>query len=125
MTIKLTPRSTVELTRELWMWMVSELKKAINDLDYPSPEKEYWPEWERYGRMQNDCPCCEYVSQLKESGCNSCPLFGYWTNTLCSRCEDVGSPYLDWLNFTHILDKFEAAEEIVDICDKWLEDHKE
>ena len=61
MASKLTKKKAIQISKELWAWLAET-----------GNEKEDWPGWEEYGRMQDDCPLCEYVSD--KNHCSSCPL---------------------------------------------------
>ncbi len=77
--MKLTKKKALEIAIELWEWIV----------DNPGKLKHEWTEWEKYGRMLNSCPLCEYACR---ADCIKCPLkWGYY------GCEDNDiSQYIKW-----------------------------
>lgn len=125
---KLTKRQTLEICRELWMWLYetgSELKKS-------------WHGWMKYGLMDTNCPCCEYAISKKIEGakrgrCVICPLSNYaWTKSVvrgyCTSMDGT-SFYRLWMFDTS--DEVERsvvrsywAAWMVDACDRALEDLK-
>lgn len=79
--MNLTKRKTLEILKELWLWCAENPQKL----------KSQWPGWEKYGEMENDCPCCEYckdedeVARCKEG----CLLWNYWPG----YCYDPGRAF--------------------------------
>jgi len=82
--MRLSRKNAIKLCIEVWTWCAETGKP-----------KEDWPEWDKYGDIDNDCWFCEYDEQQKkkkrlQSCCGDCPLkiklghycsktaFGYW-----------------------------------------------
>lgn len=68
--MKLSRKKAIALCIELWEWLAKTGKK-----------KEDWPNWEKYGDIQDDCWFCEYATQRRQvnkndgSICIYCPYY--------------------------------------------------
>lgn len=82
--MKLTLKQAFEIAVELWTDMTKTGRKHKWD----------WPDWEKYGRMVNDCPFCEYVGEgdKQRLNCHKCPLG--WGYDGCQQSEQ--SQYRLW-----------------------------
>ncbi len=109
--MNLTKRKALEICKELWTWMRDEKKES--DLD-----KSDWPKWDVYGDMENDCPICEYKSDIGKNCTDGCLLIPFaWK----SHCNLKRTPYN---KFVRDNGTPEDAQKIIDACDKALEDLK-
>ena len=63
--MRLTRKKAIELSIELWTWLAET-----------GGYKSQWPEWERYGFVEEHCFLCEYVSrEFGKPSCAHCPLY--------------------------------------------------
>jgi hypothetical protein len=85
--MRLTRAKSIELCIELWTWL-AETGKG----------KEDWPEWEKYGDIEQNCWFCEYDTQrlsinleddISDDCCKRCPLGGEF-----NKCLDMY--YYQW-----------------------------
>ena len=107
---RLTKRKALEITTELWQWMVEN----------PGNLKYQWPGWEKYGEMYGACACCEYVVRHDHKHtCTFCPLYGKWSNKEHSICNE--GPYDDWERSIDSKARTKHALAIVELCKKELE----
>lgn len=109
--MRLTKKKAIEITKELWGYLA----------ETGSESKRNWSGWKNYGKMEEDCPCCEYdVRHFADRPCRSCPLYDYWGDT--NRCSGgkSDSPYNVWHDAETKAERKQAAQKIVDICDKAL-----
>ena len=118
--MRLAKKKAVEITKELWEWCAETGK-----------DKEYWPGWKKYHAFQSDCPLCEYRARHSVvMSCHSCPLLGMWTGKQGSRCFEGDSPYDLWVitlednGLEDIEARKQYAQQIVDLCDRWLKEKK-
>lgn len=93
---RLTKIKALEICEELWSW----LAKTGNGY------KDDWPGWNKYGEMENECPCCEYNNQFSNFGeftCSKCPI--KWISEKekedfydCGypNCQQGPSPFAKW-----------------------------
>lgn len=90
--MKLSKKKALEICLELWTWL------AETGGEY----KEDWPEWEKYGYMKHNCPCCEYTKKRVRgdsySHCLWCPLLSFWPSNsfFGAPCCRLTSPYRMW-----------------------------
>lgn len=110
--MRLTKKKAVEITKELWEWCAKT-----------GEDKEQWPRWKEYGDFDADCPLCEYTGRYTFGRCRYCPLQGMWTPTSGSDCANTGSPYLMWDTSHNKKDRKKYAQQIVDLCDRWLKEN--
>lgn len=65
--MKLTEKKAIKISIELWEWLAETGK-----------HKHEWQGWEKYGRMSNNCPLCQY-RQVKGGeysiDCSVCPYY--------------------------------------------------
>jgi len=109
--MRLTKRKALEICRKLWEW----LRKTGGDDD----EKEDWPGWEKYGKMELDCPCCEYVGSYgRGDGCRKCPLAKLWPGAY--GCLEPRSPFKRWGSAKTPRTRRKYAQKIVDGCNEAL-----
>ena len=83
--MKLTKLLALKICAELWERLARNTSEA----------KSNFPKWAKYGRMKNDCPCCEWMLQHNRritGSCPECPLHSLWPNS----CMWVGTPYRAW-----------------------------
>ena len=110
--MELTKKQALIITKELWTWLS----------EHPGEYKSEWPGWLTYGRMLEECACCEYA---RDSSCaNKCPLFGYAWNF---SCWTEGEVYSNWCHAREVYTRDRIREEraaliIVDACERALED---
>ena len=113
--IKLTRRTALELTKELWTWLA----------DHPSATKSMWPRWKELDEMMAACPCCEYDEQQREletPSCDNCPLAGRW-GLDNAQCTATYTPFVRWCRASSDLAaKVRAAQDMVRLCDEALAD---
>lgn len=81
----LTREESIRITIELWTWVVKT-----------GEDKWEWPGWQKYGRMENNCPFCEYGQQqvnlgVEDETCDACPYFQKF-----GGCCAGDSPYERW-----------------------------
>lgn len=115
--MRLTKKKAIEITKELWEYLVETGRES----------KHNWPGWKKYGEMAGECSCCEYAVRAWERHesddfCELCPLYGQWNgqDSCISDDEDSPTPYDDWYDATTKAARKQAAQKIVDICDKAL-----
>ena len=110
---RLTKRKALEITAELWQWMVEN----------PGNLKYQWPGWEKYGEMYGACACCEYARRHShgpiKDNCVPCPLYGKWSKEEHSICDD--GPYADWERSKSSKARTKHALAIVELCKTELE----
>lgn len=82
--MKLTKKKAIEITIELWTFGV-ETGKGKRD----------WDGWGKYGKMDNDCPLCEYILRIK-SNCEDCPYLQKFYH--CIGSSGRLSIYEKWCN---------------------------
>ncbi len=89
---KLTKKKTLRICAELWEWVA---KQDLSDREDRHMIKYDWPGWEKYGAMENNCPCCQYSNDDKTGIiiCDICPLHNLWPNG-CMGDNSVFSKYL-------------------------------
>ena len=61
----MTEKKARGIAIKLWTWLAKTGKE----------DKTEWPGWEKYGRMENDCPLCEYglrKRKVDEPICHYC-----------------------------------------------------
>lgn len=78
-----TKKKALRVCVKLWDWMAKT----------GSYNKSEWPGWAKYGKMQNNCPCCQIAYTHKN--CRGCPMKKLWPGGDCS-CENPSSPYQKW-----------------------------
>ena len=117
--MRLTKKKAVEITKELWEWCAETGGYKLD-----------WPNWKEYGEFGSYCPLCEYDARHKDT-CRECPLADLWTRKLGGHCMHDGSPYKLWLwtfapsvGEPDIKARTEYAQQIVDLCDRWLKENK-
>lgn len=109
---KLTLEDVYRNTRVLWAWLAEN----------PEKMKEAWPGWWAVGRIPVAyCWACDYDVQqahqfMEEATCSHCPLLELWP----IDCLMPPSPYLKWQSTEDLKTRREAAQAIVDFCDKKL-----
>jgi len=103
----LTRRRALEITKELWEWMRDTKAKSAG-------AKFEWPGWSTYGRMESNCPCCEYDEQNNGKMCENCPLY----TAFHGNCLEEDSLYRP---FAIGKGTPEAAQQIIDACVKELD----
>ena len=117
---RLTKIKALEICEELWMWL------AKTGYAY----KNNWSGWNKYHKMENDCPCCEYSYQFSAKHmpldlCNRCPI--KWTYEkeyadnnycICERLET--SPYHTWCHTETVKTRKTAAEDMLILIRKTL-----
>lgn len=122
-----TEEEYVKICYELWVWISEEAVFSVGD--EASSIKARWPGWLKYGKMDMDCPCCEFVypdenMMIREETCVHCPLIGYAWNKMC---EEGGEPSTPWEIFRNVGQttpkRREAAAKIANACRRWLKDH--
>ncbi len=98
--MKLTKKEAIDISIELWRWLA---KTGAN-------HKSKWPGWKKYGRIQNDCPLCEYTLFLSEGNrigihesCTDCPYAASF-----GHCLSTTNPYRRWIT---LYDKKERRHE--------------
>ena len=96
---KLTRKQALKVCYELWLWLAEN----------PSKFKYDWPGWEKYGRMFNWCPCCEYADHC----CKRCPLHSFWPNGFCTA---LYSSYANWRSATMDKQRRTFALKIANAC---------
>jgi len=76
--MKLTRKKALEICIELWTWLAETGR-----------QKTRWEGWEKYGKMESNCPFCELTK--KSTDCErDCPIGqGEW-----QHCGDMG--FFDW-----------------------------
>lgn len=92
----MTPIQTCRETKDLWTKMARfarEGRRAVEKYEIPGP-------WEEY---KHNCSCCEYT---KYYDCYYCPMGEEWevysvSSIKSAICEDLQSPYRQWLHITH------------------------
>uniref|UniRef100_A0A6M3KDM5 Uncharacterized protein n=1 Tax=viral metagenome TaxID=1070528 RepID=A0A6M3KDM5_9ZZZZ len=94
----LTKREALVICRELWEWL----------RDHPRRRKDDWPEWGKYGRMNSNCPACEYCEQ-QDLHCWECIL--PWPD---GNCCAPASPFTAWR------DGKDSGQGMVDLCNQTL-----
>lgn len=111
--MKLTKKRAIKLTLELWQWLY----------DNPDKGKSDWPEWEynggQYECLPTDCFCCEWVFRVTKTTCSACPLSPLWGISCTDLSE--GNVYRLWGKATTQKDKKKYAKQIVDFCEKELQ----
>jgi hypothetical protein len=103
--MKLTKRKALEICIELWEWLAEDAGR----------NKKNWPGWEKYGPMDNQCPCCAWLTKALCRNCSRCPI--YWGSRKGHhRCElHQESPFAKWHNtFGEGREKY--ALEIVELA---------
>lgn len=108
--MRLTAKKAVEITREAWMEL------TLTGVD----TKEALEVWKKYGEMEEECPLCEYVTQHGDT-CKICPLLYRWEGQ--ENCCEAFTPWSDWCKATTQRTRKAAAQRLVALCDKWLEEH--
>lgn len=91
--MRLTRKKALEICRDLWKWLAKN----------PPPRgfrsrwehKRKWPGFKKVGKMEDDCPCCQFSIVQQKNQCFSCPLQILWGNDSLS-CLDPPSPYRKW-----------------------------
>ena len=110
---RLTKKKTLTVNAELWKWLAETGKDLGGKLN--------WEGWKKYGRMNNDCPCCQYESdnggtaKLVKTGtdCETrCLLKSIWKN----GCQSKPSPYYNWENACTIKARKKYARQIYRAC---------
>lgn len=103
---------TKKIAIELWTWLAETGNR----------NKSYWPRWEKYGVMTNDCPLCEFAYMRGEDDyktmCNACPLQGKWGrgSSKYYECEYAeGSPFAVWRKANDVTIRKEAAWSMVSL----------
>ena len=92
-------KQAIERTEKLWKF-----------LEETGKGKEDWPEWDKYGGIDNvttGCFLCEYCN--KYTSCESCPYhkeFGH--------CNKVGAPYFDWTKPLLLQEKKRCAKRFLE-----------
>ena len=112
--MKLTKRKALEITRELWTWLA----------ETGGPWKGDWPGWAVYGKMEHDCPCCEYDWRAKGVLCSRCPLYPRGDPNYAYMCSLPGEPYKRWSEEVSIKGRQDQAQQMVDLCNARLEKMK-
>lgn len=87
----MTKKEAIILSYRLWKWMQ---ESKIYD-------KEQWPKWGKLGRMNYDCPCCEYMNYRGDQSAIercaiACPLINIWPVENKNErvpCNRKGSPF--------------------------------
>ena len=107
--MKLTKRKALEICLELWQWC------AETGLD-----KADWPGWHKYGQMDADCPCCEYVRQHPS---DHCPIWKacHGRELLCMNKD---YPFCDWLFNTSLKGSKRHAHRMVELIQTKLKECK-
>ena len=91
--MKLTDKETIENSKRLWAWCAET-----------GGDKRFWPEWEKYGKIQGDCFFCEQASGF----CHNCLYFKvFWL------CDINGSPYSKSRYAETLADKKKYAAEVL------------
>ena len=103
--IRLTKKLALKICIELWEW----LAKTGNCV------KRNWPGWKKYGKMDNDCPCCEYINQTSHT--RECPI---WKCLGAQSCFSFESPYVKWYYSATILNRKRYAQQVVNLAKKKL-----
>lgn len=78
--MRLTIKSAIELSIELWTWLAETGEEF----------KSEWDGWGKYGEADNDCFLCEYDKRNK-TYCESCPY-----NEKFGVCTNVNTPFENW-----------------------------
>lgn len=107
--MKLTKLKTLQICKELWTWMRDEKKRGYK-------AKKRWPGWKKYGRMESNCPCCEFTDQHNDNYCeNKCLLASVWGRDIGGgvHCINKESAYA---SFGNERGTPEDAQRIVDGC---------
>lgn len=110
----MTAREAVEKTKEMWAWLAETGRdKADYFATIGIPVKEI---------PINGCWLCQSAVR----GCYDCPLFGLWVEDGrgIETCEAFKSPYEMWASAKTPKTMKRCAAQIVNLCDKWLEENK-
>ena len=90
--MKLTEKKAIEICIELWTWLAKTGKRKS--------------EWDGWGDdcFYQDCPFCEYSSQMGDRGCESCPII----KSFQSYCVFIG--FGNWYNAETVLARKKYAK---------------
>lgn len=114
----MTIEECLTICAELWEWIAEDVSR----------KKETWPGWRKYGRMYENCPCCEFVRPI--SDCSQCPMLSVWNigepspDTGEAPCERDYSPYHIWQISKNTDEKRRAAKYIAKGARKLLANNK-
>lgn len=81
----LTKAKALLICYSLWSW----LAKTGHDT------KEDWPGWKKWGKMKENCPCCEYVIRYHNT-CSKCPLIDLWPRN-CQQFSTNDTSWEKWM----------------------------
>lgn len=90
---RLTKKKAKEICIELWTWLAETGNNYKGD----------WPGWNKYGRMQGDCPFCEYDTRHL-GACDSCPIYQTYEKQQC-----FGLGFDDWKRTYNCYVRFRKA----------------
>ena len=87
MKARLTREKAIDISIELWEWLAETGGGEV--------DKENWPGWDTYGKMDLSCALCEYDATRRDY-CDSCPyakrygpcghgVLGNWVNARTKR----------------------------------------
>ena|SRR3990167_4418134 len=110
---KLTIAEVFQYSKELWQWLSKN----------PTCSKSHWPDWGKFDHHAcNCCFACEYVFQKYQNYslvCSDCPFLELWG---AENCVYRGSIYKKWLNSQIKEDRSRYAKQIVEFCNKKLQE---
>ena len=122
--MKLTKRKALEICMELW----KDLART------GSGSKSSWKGWKKYGKMNSECPCCEYsLTEESKRDCNKCPLLSIFGNKNRKRKYDISddpcvdreySVYNKFRRTITSIERRKYARIIWKACEKELKKYK-
>ena len=97
----LTKKKALEISIELWEWLA----------ETGSDNKEDWPGWAKYGRMECTCALCEYSRRQQKNkpwwACTPCPLYKIQIQSKAFTCHEFFE-YWEWADDLDYRKKYAA-----------------
>lgn len=122
-TKELTKREALRICGELWDWLAKTGAECKDD----------WPGWDKYGEMENNCPCCTYSNQSYVFpdyffSCKNCPI--KWISNKYKNssnyddfypdCQQDPSPFHKWEEADNKEERKAAARKVKALAVKAL-----